>query len=133
MIGMGIFMSFIIVLVVLMMTSKNDDLVDSDYYQKGINYNEEYNRKANVKKDLATPEVKISGGEMIITFKKEAEGNLRLIRTADVKLDRKQVLKTDSLLQVQVPIEGIASGLWKLHLAWTSDGVAYLYEKEVML
>lgn len=133
MIGMGIFMSFIIVLAVLMINSKNDDLVDSDYYEKGINYNDEYTRKENVKRQQATPVIELNDDQLIITFSKDAQGTLRLIRTADVNLDRKQVLKTDSLHQVRLPIAGLASGLWKVHLDWNSEGLDYLYEKEVML
>ena len=52
-IGMGLFMAFIITLVVFMMRSGSDDLVDKDYYQKGIEYDKEYTRKNQVQQDQA--------------------------------------------------------------------------------
>ena len=131
--GLGVFMTFIMVLAYLMMTSKNDDLVDADYYEKGINYNVDYEKKSRVTKDQATPEVLINGQQLTITFKKAATGTVKLIRTADKSMDKNMTLKTDSLNQYNIPITGLATGLWKLQIDWNSNGLSYLYEKEVML
>jgi hypothetical protein len=132
-IGMLTFMSFIIVLVVLMFRSDRDALVDNDYYEKGINYNKDYNKKENVINDKAAPTVTIADNTIIITFTHHAAGTVKLIRTADKRMDLNLVLNTDSANRFQLPISGKASGLWKLQLDWTSNGTAYLYEKEVML
>ena len=131
--GLGVFMTFIMVLAYLMMTSKNDDLVDADYYEKGINYNVEYQKKAAVLRDGVTPHVVIADQQLTLTFNQQATGSIRLIRTADKTLDRTMVLKTDSLNQFSIPVEGVAPGLWKLQVNWISEGENYLYEKEVML
>ncbi|MET3113742.1 hypothetical protein AAKU52_001471 [Pedobacter sp. CG_S7] len=132
-IGMLSFMTFIIVLAVLMMRSSDDALVDNDYYEKGINYDKDYTKKENVKKDHATPEVSIVNNTFIIIFSQAAEGTVKLIRTADKKLDETMVLKTDTANQFKIPMDGKATGLWKLQLDWKSMGTPYLYEKEVML
>jgi hypothetical protein len=131
--GLGVFMTFIMVLAYLMITSKNDDLVDADYYEKGINYNVEFQKKAHVVRDQAMPSVVIAGQELLITFHQPAAGSVRLIRTADKDMDRTMNVTTDSLKQFKIPIGGVAKGLWKLQLDWSSQGVAYLYEQEVML
>jgi len=131
--GLAAFMTFIMVLAYFMMTSKNDDLVDADYYEKGINYDVDFQKKIHVKRDHATPEVVLSADQLTITFAKGASGSVKLIRTADKDLDRAMVLKTDSLNQFTIPIKGLARGLWKLQIDWDSHGTAYLYEKEVML
>jgi len=131
--GLAAFMTFIIVLAYFMMTSKNDDLVDADYYEKGINYDVDFQKKTRVNRDQATPEVVLSADQLTITFAKEASGSIKLIRTADKDLDRAMVLKTDSLKQFTIPTKGLARGLWKLQIDWDSHGTAYLYEKEVML
>lgn len=132
-IGMLSFMTFIIVLAVLMMRSSDDALVDNDYYEKGINYDKDYTKKENVKKNDATPEVSTANNKIIITFTEAAEGTVKLIRTADKKMDKLIVLKTDTANQFIIPMEGKATGLWKLQLEWKSMGTPYLYEKEVML
>ena len=131
--GLGVFMTFIMVLAYFMMTSKNDDLVDADYYEKGINYNVEYDKKTRVTQDQATPEVVIADQQLTITFKQTATGSVKLIRTADKTMDKNIILKTDSLNQFNIPITGLATGLWKLQIDWNSNGLSYLYEKEVML
>jgi len=50
-IGMLSFMSFIVVLAVLMFNSNADPLVDEDYYEKGLNYDREMKRMEKAKKD----------------------------------------------------------------------------------
>ncbi|WP_256004617.1 MULTISPECIES: FixH family protein [Pedobacter] len=40
-IGMALFMSFIILLGIMMVRSTPDPLVDEDYYEKGLNYDQE--------------------------------------------------------------------------------------------
>lgn len=131
--GLGVFMTFIMVLAYLMMTSKNDDLVDADYYEKGINYNVDYDKKSRVTLDLATPDVVVANQQLTVTFKHNATGTIKLIRTADKDLDKNMTLKTDSLNQFIIPTTGLATGLWKLQIDWNSNGISYLYEKEVML
>lgn len=132
-IGLLTFMTFIVVLGVLMFRSNDDALVDTDYYEKGINYNEVYNKKQNVKNHLATPEISVVNNIIVIKFIHTADGTAKLIRTADKRMDKTLVLATDSLHQFHIPITDVASGLWKLQLDWKNNGKAYLYEKEVML
>ena len=131
--GLAAFMTFIMVLAYFMMTSKNDDLVDADYYEKGINYNVDYEKKTRVTKNQATPEVLINSQRLTITFKQAATGTVKLIRTADKTMDKNMTLTTDSLNQYNIPVTGLATGLWKLQIDWNSNGLSYLYEKEVML
>lgn len=50
-IGMVSFMAFIIVLGILMIRSNPDPLVDEDYYEKGLNYDQEIKRMEKVKQD----------------------------------------------------------------------------------
>ncbi len=45
---MLVFMSFILVLAVLMFRSDTDALVEKDYYEKGLRYDETYRLKAQV-------------------------------------------------------------------------------------
>lgn len=133
MIGMICFMSFIVVLGVLMFNSKDDALVDKDYYEKGLDYDKDYNRKEQVKTDNATPGISVSETELIISFKAGAEGELRLMRNEDQRMDKKAVLKTDLANQVRFPLKGLAKGQWRIVLSWVSGGKAYLNEQEIRI
>lgn len=132
-IGMLCFMSFIIVLAIKMINSKSDALVDTDYYEKGLAYDQDYNRKEQVKTDDAAPMVTISVGYLMLTFKDKAEGNLKLVRNSDKRMDKKISFTTDSLNRVKVPLKEVEKGLWRLIISWSTNGKAYLNEQEMML
>lgn len=131
--GLATFMTFIVVLGILMIRSNDDALVDKDYYEKGINYNKDYDRKENVKRDHAEPLVILKEDNIVLTFSQQAAGKVKLIRTADKKMDKLMKLQTDTAKQFLIPVAGKAKGLWKLQLEWNSNGKDYLFEKEVML
>jgi hypothetical protein len=132
-IGMLCFMCMIVVLGVLMVTSQNDTLVENDYYEKGIHYDMDYNKKEQVKVDHADPIFELKADTLLITFVKQAEGTIKFIRISDKTMDRVYALNTNSLNQLKLPVQTKAKGLWKLRLDWKSEGKKYLYEKEVML
>ena len=132
-IGMASFMTFIIVLAVLMFNSKPDALVDNDYYEKGLNYDADYNLKEQVKADHAAPEVQVLPGEILLTFKAAAEGKVKIIRPSDKRMDKVTVIKTDDSYRSAIPIDDIAKGRWKLIITWNSAGKSYLDEQEVMI
>ncbi|WP_316789061.1 FixH family protein [Pedobacter frigoris] len=133
MIGMGMFMTFIIVLAVLMFNSKTDALVDIDYYEKGLNYNQEYTGKEQVKTDNAAPEIQLSTESIVLKFKNIAVGNLRLMRVSDKKMDKKISFETNADYEFMVPTTDIAKGRWRLIISWKSKEKSYLYEQEVNL
>jgi hypothetical protein len=132
-IGMLCFMGFIISMGVSMFRSETDALVDNDYYEKGIHYNQDYNRKENVKLDHAEPIFLILRDTLRIQFVDSAEGSVNLIRTADKRMDSLGSFQSNEKNQLLFPLKGKASGLWKVQLDWKSKGKSYLYEKEVML
>lgn len=133
MIGMLCFMSFIVVLGVLVFNSKPDALVDTDYYEKGLDYDKDYNRKEQVQTDAAKPEIVISGGQLVVSFKAAASGGLRLIRNSDKRMDKRVAIKTDETNRVKIPLTGMVKGRWRIILAWESKGKAYLDEQEVWI
>ncbi len=132
-IGMVTFMTYILVLVFFMMTSDSDALVDNNYYERGIDYDKDYNKKENVIKDNAQPVVILTDDYITVKFTKNAIGTATLVRTADKRLDQSMILKTDDAHQFIMPIKGKATGLWKLQLDWKSNEKPYLHEKEIIL
>ncbi|SDL03946.1 hypothetical protein SAMN04487898_11490 [Pedobacter sp. ok626] len=132
-IGMLCFMSFIIVLAVLMINSKTDALVDTDYYQKGLDYDKDYSRKEQVKSDNAAPSINITRDYIVLLFKNKAKGDIKLVRNADQKMDKKMSIQTDSANEVKIPLKGIEKGQWRLIISWMSTEKAYLNEQEVII
>jgi hypothetical protein len=133
-IGMLSFMTFIVILGILMIHSENDALVDNNYYEKGLSYNEEYLQKELVIKDDAVPAIELAGDNLRIAFKTEAIGTLKIMRTAKKSMDRMVNFKTDSASMVVLKSKGLAKGNWKFIIQWKAiNGKTYLNEQEVLI
>lgn len=133
--GMVAFMLFIIAMVVYMFSVHgNDALVDEDYYEKGVNYNQEYNAKQNTLNDGVEPVIEINESEIIIQLKDSATYELKLMRPASAKDDSMTKGKTlgDANLIV-IYRSTMHKGLWFLDLKWSSKGKAYQFKKNITL
>jgi hypothetical protein len=131
-IGMVLFMSFIITLAVLMIRSDSDDLVDVNYYEKGIEYDKDYERKSQLIKDKAEPEIGVNDHLKII-FKGPAEGNIRFIHPSDKTKDSTINFNSGTDSQVEFPLINFRKGHWKISLEWKSNGKSYLYDKNIII
>ncbi|RYY12686.1 MAG: nitrogen fixation protein FixH [Chitinophagaceae bacterium] len=133
-IGMLCFMSFIIVLAVMMFRSDTDALVDQDYYEKGLKYDETYRLKENVLHDDVRPEVTADTAAITLRFKTSAAGSIKMVRIADKTMDRELRFDTDPENKVVLPTAGLAAGRWKLIVKWTAaSGDSYLAEHELFI
>lgn len=133
--GMAVFMLFIIGMVVYMFKQHgNDALVEDDYYEKGINYDKEYDAKTNALNDGATPEIKQSQSQLIIKLKDAADYQLTLMRPSAKEKDVKSSGKTigDENLII-VNLGNLDKGLWFLRLEWQANGKDYLFTKDVTI
>ncbi len=133
--GMIAFMLFIIGMVVYMFKSHgNDALVEEDYYEKGINYDKEYDAKKNTLDDNATPIIKITDSQIVIQLKDAADYQLFMLRPSAIKEDVRVNGKTigeNHLITLKK--SNLARGLWSMQLAWQVGGKEYLYKKDITL
>jgi len=126
------FISFIGILAVLMLRSKTDALVDNDYYEKGLNYDEDYRLKENVIRDDAKPELSINGKSILIRFKTEVTGKIKLMRISDQREDKLISFRTNEMKQAELSAAALPAGLWKLIITWqAANGSSYLTEEEI--
>lgn len=133
--GMIAFMLFITAMVIYMFSVHgNDALVDEDYYEKGINYNQEYNATRNTVKDHAEPKITVNESQLIIQLKDSARYELKLMRPSTVKDDIKDkgLTVSDSNL-ILINTKNMHSGLWFLELKWNSMGKEYQFKKSITL
>lgn len=133
--GMAAFMLFVTGMVVYMFrVHGNDSLVEEDYYEKGLDYDKEYEAKRNTLLDKAEPSVKIEASKIIIQLKDSASYELKIINASKAKEDRSSKGATigDANLII-VDTETMNKGLWTLNLKWTSNGKNYQYNKNITL
>ncbi|MHA4895609.1 FixH family protein [Pedobacter sp. PWIIR3] len=132
MIGMGLFMTFIVVLGVLMVRSENDALVETNYYEKGLNYNQDYRFKEQAIKDKVLPKITISDGGLDIKFVTHSMGKIKLMRTSNKKLDISMDFNTDSSNILKINTENLAKGSWRVIINWKNEmGTSYLNEQKI--
>jgi len=133
--GMIAFMLFIVAMVAYMFSVHgNDALVDEDYYEKGIKYNQEYDAKQNVSVDHAQPKITVSRYQIVIELKDSASYELKLMRPSTVKDDIKTKGNTiGNANLIVIATQKMPPGLWFMELKWRSKGKDYQFAKSIML
>ncbi|PJJ83541.1 FixH family protein [Mucilaginibacter auburnensis] len=131
-IGMGIFMLFIIGLGVSIFSQKGDDY-DQAYYEKGLDYNADYDRERQVVTDNAVPGISVTKENLIVGFKGQAEGVVHIQRPSDKSMDKNLSFASTPNGRVELPLNDIARGRWQLVFEWNDKGKKYLYQKEVFI
>ena len=110
------------------MFASPDDGFDHAYYEKGLDYDKDYNREALAVADHAQPEIRIAENGIVITFVQPAKGEVQFQRPSSTAMDH--VFPIDGQTVI-VPGSAIARGNWQLVLDWKSNGKSYLFQKEI--
>ncbi len=133
--GMVAFMLFIVGMVIYMFSIHGRDaLIENDYYEKGIHYDQEYEAEQNLLNDQATPVINVRAQQLVIKLKDSASYTLTLMKPADATADRKlegHTVGTEHL--VLANCKGMSAGRWFLKLEWQSAGKNYLYKTNINL
>ncbi|QXU43388.1 FixH family protein [Pedobacter sp. D749] len=133
--GMFAFMLFIVGMVIYMFhVHGRDALIEENYYEKGINYNAEYDAKQNVLHDDAKPKISITDSQIVIQLKDSAEYELVLMRPANSDDDVKRKGNTTGASHlILVDKTKMAKGMWFINLSWHAGGKAYLFKNNITL
>ncbi len=137
-IGFIIFMSFILFMVVKMMTNDNlnHDLVTEDYYKKELVFQEEIDAETNAQ--LLEENIAIIRDEnvLVIVFPSQftlskIEGKVSFYRPSNKKLDFEIpiVLSSNKLI---IPKKQLVDGRWNISVIWEYEGVKYLYRDKIL-
>jgi len=132
-ITLAVFMIAMVAAGVYMVSKDSDSLVEMDYYEQGINFDEVYLRRQNLQTQQAQPEVKISGDTLQIRFKHYGNAGELLLRRAS---DQSQDLKIPFSVSGDfywTDIQILNAGSWDLQLIWQSGEHAFQYERKIFL
>jgi len=131
-IGFVVFISFIMYMVVTMLTDKeyNHDLVTEKYYEKGTLYQEEIDAETNTQLLSENVKIRKNSDGILITFPKDLDpsninGTVSFYRPSNKKLDfdLPLVLSSNILL---IPDNRLLEGRWDIKVDWIYEGVHYL-------
>lgn len=132
-IGMGLFMSFIITLVVIMMNN-DTDLVTEDYYQKELAYNKQYDAQQNYMKAGESIEVNILKDTFFLSFPNALQTGkveVELIRPNDKNQDANFTIEAQE--KVMIPTAILPKGAFDCVLHGTFDGKPYEFAQKITL
>lgn len=125
-VGLATFMLFIVAAGVYMVSQDSDSLIEDDYYEKGLSYDDVYQRKQNLVDDVAKPDVKVDKDTLFVSFASvNNRGEFIFKRPSDGNLDKKIPFSTTTGLFV-LPISSFSRGNWSLEISWESNGRTYI-------
>jgi hypothetical protein len=133
-IGMSIFIVFIVAMgAKMIMSNENDALVEKDYYEKGLSYSEEYDKKVNAARDGVIPSINVSKDGMSVAFTGKAKYRIDCKYVSDSKSDK--VFKGEASPDNKAIIgrEQFRPGAWRVNIEFTSNSQEYQFEQEVMM
>jgi hypothetical protein len=135
----GLFVTFIMYMVISMINTKVD-LVSDSYYQKEIEYQQEIESLKNANK-LPTKnllEYKAETNQLVLQLpngmdSKTVQGEIVFFRPSQKELDQKVLLKPNSAGEQVFDLSNLKTGLWKAQLSFIHNDKPYFLEKELIL
>lgn len=139
-IGMAAFMIFILQYVIrVQIDDKYDnELVTTDYYQKEIHIDDNYNAEKNALKLGEKLNIKIQDNGVSINFPDEWEsekvnGTISLYRPSDQKLDHSLPIQLTDSNNLLIPKNLLAGGRWDISLSFNYENTSYLKKETLNL
>ena len=140
--GTGIVIALIVMisgmlLLVSIAVRQDFDLVDNDYYQKSINYQQHIEKMRNnenlAKKihfELSTDNLHLTFPNLA-TFQKYA-GEIHFYSPVAEKRDMTLKIKLDSNFTQIVNLKNLKKGRYLVKIDWTANKVSYYQEEEIL-
>lgn len=118
--------------------TKNVDLVSPEYYARSLEHDARMAAVANAAALGAALEVVVQSEDRTVQVRwpvamaAHVQGTATLYRPSNAALDRSMALAPDPEGRQQFPLDGLASGHWRLQLEWTAQGVTYYAERDIV-
>ena len=133
-VGMVVFIAFIVAMGVMMFRS-TDALEEDNYYEKGLQHDEMYERLQNNRNLPGNVEVAFSadGKELQINFPRvplPLRAEIALIKPDDKRQDKKALIEIaeGGSLNRMIEVEQLSSGMWQVQMNWQSADKKYYFE-----
>ena len=129
---------FVCALVVVVVQSRTFDnsLVTEDYYARDLNYQQEFERRSNSASLGAGPQVKCIPAaacrlQLPSTLSRYASGNVLLYRPSTKLHDRQLPLTLDGSGGMDLPLDGLPAGYYRVIVEWSAAGTDYYDELDL--
>lgn len=134
----GLFVVFMIILVVACVKQNDIFLVSEDYYKQEIQYQDRINDISNAQqlKEPVTVELNDETNMLRIDLTKEsagASGKVTFYRPSNPELDRDFPIKLSAAGVQEFSTKPFAKGLWLVKVTWEKDGQTFYKEQKVQV
>lgn len=141
--GTGILITIIIFMIitigtVVFLMNQDVDLVSNDYYDKGIQHQQQIDRvnRTNVMDEKVL--INLESGFIRLVFPKEFEqkslnGTVQFYRPSDSNKDFALPISIDTSAQQLISTQNLEKGYWKVKLNWMQDSVEYYKESSFVI
>ncbi len=126
--------------VVIFSTMQDFAMVEDNYYQKSLVYQDKINMMKNTANLPFKPSVKINKDEnkLTITFsdslaKTGITGTAHFFRPSDKRVDQVLEINLNENSEMILPTTRFLKGFWILKLSWESSGISYYQEEKISL
>ncbi len=138
--GIGIFALYggfvvFILICVAFASLQSFDLVESDYYQKGLDYQQRIDGMNRTATSGGSPSFGYDAAlnAMIISFPtaiaaESLRGTVTLFRPSNAQWDRTIPLRLASDKRQVIPVDNLARGRWRIKIDWSVGDTAYYAE-----
>ena len=131
--GLASFMLFIVGSGIYMVSKDSDTLIDENYYENSLSYDQVYASKQNLIHDGAKPVLSLCQDTLTIEFVGgENRGTLIFKRPSDGSLDKEIPFYTKDKAFV-LPVSSFKKGNWTLDISWTQGNNAYLHSQAIYI
>jgi len=132
-----VFVAGILSLVFISMRQTNE-MVDSNYYEKELKYQQVIDGKKNLKAMGDSVSMNIAGNHLEIRFPAGAvsdlkTGTIRFLRLSGSKDDQQLDMHRNARTIYQVPLASLAKGWYKVQLEWVNAGTGYYQEQNFQI
>ncbi len=141
--GLGIASVYILFLIgslvmAVIFMSQDVSLETTDYYAKGIVYQEQIDKMNRTKSLPEQLEIIASDGVLLFSFPKifrhnEIDGTIHFYRPSNSSKDFTIAIAPDTARVQSIGTTNLEKGLWKIKIDWDADGNLYFNEKIVMI
>ncbi|KAB2879278.1 hypothetical protein F9K33_09925 [bacterium] len=110
------------------------DLVEENYYDKEIAYQQHIDKVKRTKALVSPLGWKLQADQLVLQFpkdRKEIKGSINLYRPSDSKNDRTISIHPDDKNVQHVSLSNMEKGLWRVQFNWQADSTGY-YNEDIL-
>lgn len=139
--GKGIVLAFVffalfIGTLVFICIKQDINLVSPTYYQEELMHSQKMVQMANTRDLSQEPIITVTDNTIEVDFQQFGdleEGELKLVRPSDAKLDQKFALHASTESRQQFTMQRWERGLYRASMTWTMNGKEYYVEKLIVI